>query len=204
MAKQQRPNDIDDVAKQFSEGLSFSYAHLAGKCRRKILLDGFGESTEIQCPSPCCDVCQEEIGQLVDRRIELSILIKAIDELGKMGEVKVTEWIRGGQTAWMKNIPRSKAKAYGVSPTGLSKEWWRRFIHQFSAAGYILRLIRPLTYTQSIQGSYQASNQQKREGILFQRNNWFCFLKCWIWETNYPKKWKQRTVPKQLQLMYHL
>ena len=93
MAKQQRPNDIDNVAKQFSEGLSFSYAHLAGKCRRKILLDGFGESTEIQCPSPCCDVCQEEIGQLVDRRIELSMLIKAIDELGKMGEVKVTEWI---------------------------------------------------------------------------------------------------------------
>ena len=35
MAKQQHPNDIDDVAKQFSEGLSFSYAHLAGKCGRK-------------------------------------------------------------------------------------------------------------------------------------------------------------------------
>ena len=92
-------------------------------------MDLIGESTEIQCPSPCCDVCQEEIGQLVDRKIELSILIKAIDELGKMGEVKVTKWIRGGQTAWMKNIPRSKATTYGASPTGLSKEWWRRFIH---------------------------------------------------------------------------
>ena len=59
----------------------------------KILLDGFGVSIEIQCPSPCCDVCQEEIGQLVDRRIEHLILIKVIDELDKMGEVKVTEWI---------------------------------------------------------------------------------------------------------------
>ena len=38
MAKQQRPNDIDDVAKQFSEGLLFSYAHLAGKCKRKYCL----------------------------------------------------------------------------------------------------------------------------------------------------------------------
>ena len=84
---------------------------------------------------------KNKIGQLVDRRIELSILIKAIDELGKMGEVKVTEWIRGGQTAWMKNIPRSKATAYGASPTGLSKEWWRRFICQCSAAGYIMQLI---------------------------------------------------------------
>ena len=71
-----------------------------------------------------------------------------------MGEVKVTEWIRSGQTAWMKNIPRTKATAYGASPTGLSKEWWRRLIHQCSAAGYMLRLIRPLTYTQSINGSY--------------------------------------------------
>ena len=117
--------------------------------KKNRLLDGFGESTEIQCPSPCCDVCQEEIGQLVDRRIELSILIKTINELGKMGVVKLTEWIRGGQTAWMKTIPRSKAWRnclYGASPTGLSKEWWRRFIGQCSAAGYILRLIRPLIY----------------------------------------------------------
>ena len=30
MDKQQRRNDIDDVAKQFSEGLSFSYAHAFG------------------------------------------------------------------------------------------------------------------------------------------------------------------------------
>ena len=63
-------------------------------------------------------------------------------ELGKMGEVKVTEWIQSGQPAWMKSIPRSKATANGASPTGFSKEWWRWFIRPCSAAGYILRLIR--------------------------------------------------------------
>ena len=173
MAKQQRPNDIDDVAKQFSEGLSFSYAHLAGKCRRKILLDGFGESTEIQCPSPCCDVCQEEIGQLVDRRIELSILIKAIDELGKMGEVKVTEWIQGEQTAWIKNIPRSKATAYGASPTGLSKEWWRRFIrllcciwlHQISVPKFHIEVHRKMNVVDNL---HAKTNKNERTQMRVQ------------------------------------
>ena len=30
MAKQHRPNDIDDVAQQFSDAVPFCYAHLAG------------------------------------------------------------------------------------------------------------------------------------------------------------------------------
>ena len=38
---------------------------------------------------------------LQERREELAILIQAIDELGKMGEVKVTEWVRRGQIVWI-------------------------------------------------------------------------------------------------------
>lgn len=61
---------------------------------------------EITCPAYCCDVCEMEIAPLEERKNELSILILAIDELRKMGEVKVTEWVRGGQIAWMQNVQR--------------------------------------------------------------------------------------------------
>ena len=43
MARQHCPSDIDDSAHQFSAALPFSYAHLAGLCRRKLLLELFGE-----------------------------------------------------------------------------------------------------------------------------------------------------------------
>ena len=147
MAQQHRSSDIDDVAQQFSFALPFCYAHLAGKCRTKILLQSFGEHDfNLQCSDNSCVVCQQELGTLVDRKRELSILIKAIDELPKMGEVKITEWIRGGQVAWMKNVAKHEVSAYSSSPPGLSKEWWRGFIRQCSSAGYISRMIKPATY----------------------------------------------------------
>ena len=45
MARQGRPNDIDDSAHQFNADLPFLYAHLAGNCRRKVLLELFGENS---------------------------------------------------------------------------------------------------------------------------------------------------------------
>ena len=84
-----------------------------------------------------CDVCQQELGTLVDRKRELSILIKAIDELPKMGEVKMTEWIRGGQIAWVKTVAKHEVSAYSSS-----------------SAGYISRMIKPATYGQTVQGLY--------------------------------------------------
>lgn len=40
-----------------------------------------------------------DIAPSQDRKAELSLLIQAIDELQRKGEVKTTEWIRGGQVA---------------------------------------------------------------------------------------------------------
>lgn len=119
------------------------------------MLQSFDEDdVNLQCPDNCCDVCQQELGALIDRNMELQILLKAIDELPKMGEVKVTEWIRGGQIAWMRDITKHDNSAYGKSPPGLSKEWWRRFIRQCSSAGYISRIIKPVTYGEAVQGVY--------------------------------------------------
>lgn len=83
-----------------------------------------------------------------------------------MGEVKVTEWVRGGQIAWMQNIQRASESAHGKNPPNLSKEWWRAARNggeQCSAAGYISHTIKPVTYGQVVQGSY-ASLQPTEKG----------------------------------------
>ena len=56
----------------------------------------------------------------------------------------------------MQSIVKLNPSAYGKSPHGLSKEWWRCFIHQCSTAGHIVRLIEPATFeaNTSIQGAY--------------------------------------------------
>ena len=102
--------------------------------------------------------------------MELSILLKEIDELPKMGEVEVTEWIRGGQIAWMKDITKPNVSSYGTSPPGLSKEWWRGFIRQCSLAGYISRIIKPVTYGQTVQGAYASlKTTEKGQSIILSK-----------------------------------
>jgi len=78
------------------------------------------------------------------------LLVTAIDEVGNRGEVKVTEWVRGGQLSWMKDVNvREEGSAYGLSPRRLSKQWWRAFIRQAAAAGYIKRTIKTAKFGQS-------------------------------------------------------
>ena len=196
MAKQHRNSDIHDAACQFSEGLPFSYAHLAGKCRRKVLLELFGEQTDgITCPEVCCDVCEKQASEYQDRYPELAILIQAIDELGNLGEVKIAEWIRGGQMAWMKTKQGSgDTSAYGKSPPGLSRDWWRTFIRQAAAGGYISRLIRTAAFGQSY-GTY-ASLQVTTKGRTCVENKQAVVLPCIIGDgtlERHSEKRKQRS-----------
>ena len=82
----------------------------------------FGETeANAKYESKCCDICESGLVQMEDRFQELKVLITAIDELGNRGEVKITDWIRGGQLTWMKDIIRNEETAYGKSPKGLSK-----------------------------------------------------------------------------------
>ena len=55
-----------------------------------------------------------------DRTSELSLLIQAVDELQ---DLKLTEWVWGGETAWMQKIVRSDPSAHSRIPPSLSKEW---------------------------------------------------------------------------------
>ena len=62
----------------------------------------------------------------------------------------------------MENIQKGNESAQKI-PLNLSKEWWRSFICQCSASGYISCVIKPITYGESIQGSY-ASLQPTEKG----------------------------------------
>ena len=106
---------------------NFCYSHLSGRCHPKTLLvnELFGESAEnANCESKCCDMCESGLILMEDRLHELSILTTTIDELGNNGEVKITDWIRGGQLTGMKDIRQKEETAYGKIPKGLSKGWW--------------------------------------------------------------------------------
>jgi len=157
MARQHRSTDKNSSAQQFSLVLPFTYAHMARKCRR-ILLELFGEdSVAFVCPEYCCDVCEIPTVVQEDRISELSSLIQAvaIDELKSMGEVKVTEWVRGGEFAWMQKIEKGNPFAHGSSPPNLFKEGgWRMLIRRASATGFILRSVKLATFGTSIQGAY--------------------------------------------------
>ena len=88
------------VLQKFSNFWKYVMADLPCKCRRKLLLELFGEkvphSDEVQ--KDCCDVCQvllQGTHEVVDFSKELEILYDAIDIIGQKGEMKLTQWIRG-------------------------------------------------------------------------------------------------------------
>ena len=150
LARRNRSNEINDTSTNFSQAMKFCYSHLSGRCRRKILVEMFGEdAANAKFDSKCCDVCESGLIQMEDRQHELSILITAIDELGNRGEVKITDWIRGGQLTWMKDVRQKEETAYGKSPKGLSKGWWQNFIRQAAAAGFIKRIVKTAKFGQN-------------------------------------------------------
>ena len=98
-----------------------------------------------------------------DRLHELSVLITAIDELGNCGEVKIIDWIRGGQSTWKEET------AYGKSPKGLSKGWWRNFICQVAAAaaGFIKRMVKTAKFGQNC-GVYASPSVERQRKESYQ------------------------------------
>ena len=83
LARHNRCQAISDVADDFSDALTFTYAHLAGICRQKEVLRLFQEDEyNATTTYKCCDVCESEIVDIRDKKSELALLVAAIDELG--------------------------------------------------------------------------------------------------------------------------
>ena len=124
------------ILSSFSESWKYVYAHLAGVCHRRMLLDLFGEqTTESVASGDCCDVCSQMDRNKVDYKEELEILIDALNHVGCKGEVKVAEWIRGSNIAWT-NAYNKKCLSYG-NHKGRDIYFWRTFIKQCYAASLV-------------------------------------------------------------------
>lgn len=115
-----------DTNNLFSNALLISYSHLSVVWKVQMLISMFGEFEEISYN--CCDVCQMEVASLHERREEFRFMQSTSQA---KWEVEVTDWTWGGQIVWMESA--NNEFAHRKSPI----EWWRSFIHQCSAAGYI-------------------------------------------------------------------
>ena len=76
---------------QFWSCCRFLCSGIAGKCRRRVLLDHFQDDTTRNATSdgPCCDVCEKEQGQL-DSTQEIEMVVRTVQDMPGYGEVKVS------------------------------------------------------------------------------------------------------------------
>ena len=114
----------------FSDSWKYVNAHLAGKCRRRVILDAFGEvDTPAEFTGICCDVCEnQEAYQMVDCKEEFKVLDDALKKIGSKGEVKISEWVRGSKVSWTNEYDKS-ALSYG-NHRGRNIDFWRKFLKQ--------------------------------------------------------------------------
>ena len=109
---------------------------MPGVCRRRLLLDLFGEqTTESVATGNCCDVCSQMDSDKVDYKEELEILSDAMNHVGGKGEVKIAEWIRGSHVAWT-NAYNKSCLSYG-NHKGRDINFWRTFIKQCYTASLV-------------------------------------------------------------------
>ncbi len=136
---------VRHVLDEFSTSWRYTMSHLAAECRRKMLLQLFGEDTT--CVSTdlenCCDVCshieQRKCAECID---ELTVVVETIDTIGDKGEVKVAQWIRGTSLGWMAEYDRN-ATSYGKS-MGHTEMWWRIFMRQCHVSGLLQKQLRSI------------------------------------------------------------
>lgn len=68
----------------------FVCANLAGKCRRTVILEHFGEdTTTATCEGVCCDVCDTQ-PEMANAQDEIALVLKTVRDLPGYGEVKVS------------------------------------------------------------------------------------------------------------------
>ena len=117
-------------------------AHLAGMCRRRLLLNAFGEvDTPTRATGDCCDVCLQS-KPVEDFKEELKILIDALNHVGCKGELKIAEWIRGSSMSWT-NAYDKTCLSFGNNK-GRDLMFWRRFIKQCHVMSFLQLELRSM------------------------------------------------------------
>ena len=126
----------------FSESWRYVNAHLAGTCRRRLLLNAFGEKdTLTSVIGDCCDVCLQT-KPIEDFKEELKILLDALNQVGCKGELKIAEWIRGSSISWTNSYDKSSL-SYGNN-RGKDLQFWRMFIKQCHVMSFVQLELRSM------------------------------------------------------------
>ena len=132
-----RSNDIKDhiiILAQFSEAWRYVLSHTAGQCRRKILLALF-------------DVDESHAAVGVDHTLTdctnvLDTLVSCLHQLGPIGEVKASEWIRRSHASWTDGFDKA-SPSFG-SGWSHSQIWRRNFMQACHALGYVERQLKSI------------------------------------------------------------
>jgi len=79
-----------ETLQEFQSCWRFVCANLAGKCRRTVILEHFGEdTTTATCEGVCCDVCDTQ-PEMANAQDEIALVLKTVRDLPGYGEVKVS------------------------------------------------------------------------------------------------------------------
>ena len=102
-------------------------------CRRKFLLNYFGEEAPANCGS--CDICLTDHIK-TDATIEAQKILSAISRLQeRYGTNYVIDFLRGSSTI---RQDQQQIKTYGVGKE-LSKDAWKQYIREMIHLGYLLQ-----------------------------------------------------------------
>lgn len=161
-----RRDRCNHILNEFSMSWRYVQSHLAGICRRRVLLDMFGE-TESECKASgeCCDVCthKENVSEdYTDYREELKILNDALEQVGSKGELKVSEWIRGSKIPWTNSFNK-ESLSYG-NHRDRDMHFWRKFMrqcHVLSLVNYELKSIIKKNGYYAVNGIYHVGQKGK-------------------------------------------
>ncbi len=107
----------------------------ATRCRRVLLLSYFGEEETEACGN--CDVCQNP-PTLIDGTTEAQMLLSAVVRSGeRFGANHIIDILTGSSTESIVSLGHDKLPTFGVGREH-SKLFWRAFIRQAVAGGYLI------------------------------------------------------------------
>lgn len=133
-------------------------------CRRKYLLNYFGEKTTVDCGN--CDVClsdeEKEEGTIPAQKI-LSAVARLNEQFGVQ---YVIDFLRGSKAARIHEWHK-KLKTYGAG-SDLSKETWRDYIRQMIDEGLLLQEGNPYPVLKLTEQSKEIL-QGKREVYFYRQ-----------------------------------
>ena len=90
----------DTIQPEYDTRWELVYCKLAGKCRRKALLEYYDEEVKDATES-CCGVCDGADRDFTPCTKEAKSLVQAVQALGSKGECKVSEFLRGSYSLWL-------------------------------------------------------------------------------------------------------